>query len=371
MFRGRVGVVFVAVLIVHCSTTSAFAASHGTGWWDPWPSDCAICHNENFPYGEKTGPHDNYTTGTNKCELCHTIHDATSSYKLLPAFTIQATCEMCHDGTGGGGVYGAIESRGLSVGASHRVETTNAIPGGDAATGGMRTESFTGSAGTLTCSDCHSPHNANTVEPFRGERIRFHADELNYGAPDKEWRTSKLLRQLPTGAETTVTVYGSDWCASCHRGRSSGGAVHNHPVDSDLTHTSPFYYDRVAVVISDTSLETTYGTMGLEGTSTPDLYWHNRGYVMPFPRTAEQSGHDPICQQCHEDARLVGEPGDVYRAEVYRYGNGATAGDPVGGEPASDTPLFQTFPHEGQNTNFLVETDDNLCLNCHPVTGLP
>jgi hypothetical protein len=178
----------VALLFVLSSATPAFAGAHGTGWWDPWPGsmeECVICHNDGFINDPKTGPHDNYTTGTNKCQLCHTIHDAISSYKLLPAFTIQDTCEMCHDGTGGSGVFGAIESRGLEVGASHRVETTTIIPGGDAATGGSRTETFTGSVGTLTCGDCHSPHNSNTVEPFRGERIRFHADELNYGAPDR------------------------------------------------------------------------------------------------------------------------------------------------------------------------------------------
>lgn len=371
MSRLAVTVVLTLAMVLICGVAPAFAGAHGTGWLDPWPTECATCHSEGFPYGEKTGPHDGYSPLTNKCGLCHTLHDATSSYKLLPALTIQSTCEMCHDGTGGSGVFGAIEARGFTVGASHRVETSAVIPGGDEASGGSRTESFTGTDGTLTCGDCHSPHNSNTVDPFRGERIRFHADELNYGAPDKEWRTSKLLRRRPTGAEADVMVYGSDWCASCHRGRSSGGTVHNHPVDSELTNASPFYYDNVAVVKSDTSLETTFGTMGLEGASTPDLYWHNRGFVMPYPRTVEQEGHAPICQQCHEDSRVVGEPGAVQRAEVYRYGNGMTAGDPVGSDPASDTPLFQNFPHETQNANFLVEVDDNLCLNCHPAAGLP
>jgi hypothetical protein len=38
---------------------------------------------------------------------------------------------------------------------------------------------------------------------------------------------------------------------------------------------------------------------------------------------------------------------------------------------ANDNPLFQNFPHETTNDNMLVETNDDLCLNCHPATALP
>ena len=83
-------------------------------------------------------------------------------------------------------------------------------------------------------------------------------------------------------------------------------------------------------------------------------------------RTAEQDGHAPICQQCHEDSRIVGEPGAVAYAQVYRYGDGRTTGD-----AGTDNPLYQNFPHETQNASMLVETDDNLCLNCHAAGSLP
>ncbi|MDP2299599.1 MAG: cytochrome c3 family protein, partial [Actinomycetota bacterium] len=68
----------------------------------------------------------------------------------------------------------------------------------------------------------------------------------------------------------------------------------------------------------------------------------------------------------HEDSRTVGEPGAVMPAEVYRYGDGRTSGD-----AGTDNPLFQNFPHETQNRFMLVETDDDLCLNCHSVSSLP
>lgn len=361
--------VMLAILVATALSVPALAWKEGGATIGIDGTDCEGCHRETWPWFDtKLGPHGNYTTSTDKCDVCHTIHAAPSSNKLLPAVTITDTCYACHDGTGGYGVYGAIEARGLTVGAEHSIDETNVIPGGDAATGGSAVTTFTGTNGYMSCGDCHSPHDSKTVAGFRGERIRFHSDELTYGAPDKEWRTSHLLRQRPTGADTTVTVYGSDWCRACHKGRTSGGAVHNHPVDASDTQASPFYYDRVAVVTADDSLLTTYGTMGLEGTSTPNLYWHARGFVMPSPRTTEQAGHYPICQQCHEDARDVGSPGAVNPQQVQRYGDGRE--DESGGG-STDTVLFQNFPHEGQNANFLVETGDDLCTNCHEVTSLP
>jgi hypothetical protein len=36
------------------------------------------------------------------------------------------------------------------------------------------------------------------------------------------------------------------------------------------------------------------------------------------------------------------------------------------GASASGNPRFQNFPHETQNEHLLVETADDLCLNCHP-----
>ena len=92
----------------------------------------------------------------------------------------------------------------------------------------------------------------------------------------------------------------------------------------------------------------------------------NRGYLMPYPRSADQAGHAPICQQCHEDSR---NPGSLDATGV------ATA-IPVqitheDGVVATDNPRFQNFPHETEGDNLLVENYDNLCLNCHPASVLP
>jgi hypothetical protein len=100
---------------------------------------------------------------------------------------------------------------------------------------------------------------------------------------------------------------------------------------------------------------------------------------MPYPRTDEQQGRGPICQQCHEDSRsnvgqLVGDGsiGDAAPAEsdpdAVWWDSTASTWTADG---AYDNPRFQNFPHETENRRMLVEEYDDLCLNCHPVSQLP
>jgi hypothetical protein len=319
-------------------------------------SDCAVCHGADDPSTDRSGPHGGYATTTNKCAACHTVHTAPfGGIKLLPGPTIKATCETCHDGTSGRGVYGVIRSRlGTATPVyGHSCESTNVVPGGDPLTGAETTATFSGTGGALTCSDCHSPHgnSAGTVAPFVGDRKR--------GSVETTITSNRLLKKMPTSATSTVDVYGSDWCGACHKGRLSGsGVTGNHPVDSRATTTSPFYYNWVARVSGVNTSTVTTGTLGA----------NNFGYVMPdfgppTHRAPLQRGHAPICQQCHEDARNVGDTGQwIAPAELFSI----TATD---GAVVADNPRFQVFPHESQNRGLLIEdvavSIDDLCLNCH------
>lgn len=330
---------------------------------------CGSCHPfdlEGFSMQIWTGPHGGYTTTSKRCRTCHSVHAAPAdSVALLPGPTITETCLTCHDGTQGRGVYGAIAAR-LGAGAvasGHSVDTTNVVPGGDINTGGSTQMVFGGLGGTLTCSDCHSPHASNVVEPFLGDRMRTLG---GFGTLP----SNKLLKQRVGAATEPVMDYGSDWCLGCHQGRVSGlAAYHNHPVDSLTTTATPFNYGYIArlasdnptstTVISETNFTGPYGQWGGLGGS-------NRGYLMPYPRTPQQAGHSPICQQCHEDSRNVGElvgDGSV--------GDAMPFAPSIDGVTPTSNPRFQNFPHESTNRRLLVETDDDLCLNCHPVAGLP
>lgn len=341
------------------------------------------------------GPHGMYKTTTNRCSMCHTLHDAPTGSSLLPGETIKATCFTCHDGSAGFGVYGAIAGRGVTVGGGHSIDATSVVPGGDAASGGSATVAFRGPGGTLTCSDCHSPHDSKTVQAFTGERVRIRAFE----GPAY---STKLLKQQPTSAATATAVYGSDWCAGCHDGRNSGGMVNNHPVETKATRPTDFYYYsnlpvyRTAGSPTDAwyqngvpvPLTNAYVRMGAVGAvmiggngghpwpvspNWAEADYHSSPWLMTYPRSPLHAGRAPICQQCHEDSRDCGTlSADGTTANIIRDGLWGTDADGGQDHPTFlPNPRFQNFPHETQNANMLVETDDNLCLNCHPLTQLP
>ncbi|MDA3935553.1 MAG: hypothetical protein PF636_01625 [Actinomycetota bacterium] len=312
----------------------------------------------------RKGPHGGYTTGTNKCQTCHSLHNAPDAgSKLLPGETVKNTCESCHDGTAGTAVYGVILARtGIDPASAHRIEQTNSIPGGDAG-GGTLTGSFMGPGGTLTCSDCHAPHDSLTIEPFTGDRLRSTvASDTAYNV-----KTNRLLRQAPTGSETTATVYGAGWCATCHSGRTNqhtpeSGAMQDHPVMQDDSYS----YDELPVVTGVGSILTTLGGLGQS----------NHGYVMPGPtlseptqKTALQEGSPPLCQQCHEDARDVGPSARETNPTLTGASQEFQVTQPDG-SIATDNPRFGVFPHESDNANLLVRAPEpaephSLCLNCH------
>ena len=299
--------------------------------------------------GSRKGPHGGYTAGTQKCGTCHLVHNAAGNTALLPQATIADTCNTCHDGTGGGGVYGVIRYRsgattepaGHRVGAASLNTTgTVTVPGGSAtsADGSLET-TFTGENGSLTCTDCHSPHNADTVDPFIGDRRRSSADTSTQVA------TNRLLRRTPTKGTSAVDTYGSDWCEACHKGSHvKSSSVTNHSVSRN---SQGYHYGNVVVRSGYNSTLASAAPSSLGGS--------NFGYTMP----TETVRPKPICQQCHEDARSVG---DVQRFAVSSTAESFTVNtDGVGG----GNPQFQNFPHETQGSNLLIEQDPDLCTNCH------
>lgn len=365
-------------------------ACHNASTW-PQQTVCVDCHDlEPDPnmgefYGSShyyDGPHSHYTATTGKCNNCHSVHKAApGGVILLAGPTIWGTCLTCHDGTGGFGVYGSVKAQtGIdpfdndpaTPGGGHLYAATKLVPGGSQSTGGAEERTFGGTSGALICTDCHSVHGAQVVDPFVGDRRRLRANQPSINS-------SKLLKRQPTTSSISTTRYGSDWCLGCHSGRNSLAPLHNHPVDavnSDWPASgAPWDYGNLPILASDgvTGSLVLSGLGGIIKTGSPIAFHQpnppyaseNRGYLMLSPRVGDQIGHAPICQQCHEDSRNVGTL--IGTGATADAADGVIVPDSADGVTATDNPRFQNFPHETQNTYMLVEQYDDLCLNCHPM----
>ena len=258
------------------------------------------------------GPHGGYSSLTNKCTACHSIHEASGNYRLLPGNTIYDTCQFCHDGSNTRAenyVYGQIYGGEPPADYGHRMNTgTIAIPGGDT------TVAPYGPDSGLTCSSCHSPH---------GNETRMITEE--YSCDATAALSNHLLLRDPGRATGTVTFYGAKWCTDCHdRRHNERSGIYNHPVTLTLS----------------------YGSASIA---------RNNSNFQMDPVNPTNTRTDPICQHCHEDAR------DVESAFV------------APTEPTATTtnPKYNNFPHETENKYMKVETGDDLCLNCHATGDLP
>lgn len=316
---------------------------------------CASCHHKwqsaapydphafgSYPYSL---PHGNYTATSDKCLMCHMAHEASSSAQLLQGATVSATCMTCHNQTGARGVYGRIAAKGGTVRAEHSVDVTSAVPGGS-----------TNLAEDLYCDSCHTPHDNTSMEAFATDDMVSYAGDSSH----------KLLKDDIAGAPRgTYTIYGASWCAACHDRRHetrTAEGLYNHPVDTATA------YDLSGVVTStpDPGTPPKLGGGAVNSgyifspapTNTAELARVGYGRMEPRPAA-------PLCQQCHEDARDVEGGVTPVNANGFALGNWSKVAT------TSMNPAYYDFPHQTTNPSFVVETADDLCLNCHPTESLP
>lgn len=336
------------MVLASVATAYAYLESQGEPWGASYlggnaTSECSDCHEAAAPPFGPSGPHGGYTNSTDKCATCHTVHEADSSFNLLPAATTFEICNSCHDmsfsGSGGRGVYGAIIAQGQVVGARHSILGYNNTVAAYAGTSTIPGSNLSALDTTLSCAHCHTPHGATNMATFLGERERT----WNGVGLIATASTNKILQDNP-GDQAVMpriyTTYGSAWCAACHNRRHEGaaGPLNNHPTDN-------------TTVYGATSAADGNNTWQTFVSANATLPAHQAGWS----REAT-TGWAPLCQQCHEDVRNVEA---AYRIES------------TDGTSTTDNPRFQTFPHETLSDNMVVETGDDLCLNCHPTTGLP
>lgn len=281
------------------------------------------------------GPHGGYTDVTDYCRACHSVHEAGSSFKLLFASTVKDTCNACHDATYGRQVYTDLTT-------DHNVAelSTTQVPGT------IVGDPFADT--TLTCSSCHTPHDSNAVNPFLGDTNYLAQTYVPtgtlgggpyYGAGVQ---TSKLLKQSPWRTTGTWADYGGGWCSDCHTNRHQGTNLNNHPVNTATIYNNVYY-----------NTTGSWLQMTLAGPDDPANTAHNAYRQVATPGVA--STYYPICQQCHEDYRDI---------------ESNFAVTTVTNLPG-DNPDYKNFPHETEAADMVVETGDDLCLNCHATEDLP
>lgn len=349
--------------------------------------DCITCH---AGAEERTsGPHGGYTNTTNRCSTCHDVHANEGNAQLLPGTTLTAVCMSCHDLTAT--ASGPYNMGGDKIAAAHRItsidfngyrntgiliEGITAIPGGNGVDGGvdnLNTASQGSLSGTVfTCASCHTPHGVNTVKPYLGEStLKVTNDELADGQ-FKLYLTSRILKRNPNQAEIDPepTEYGSSWCISCHKGRRSGiSDKHNHSVDEiapayrflDLAPETDFLHGETKFSVGDDGyiLVDTRANPAENAEMKRDPRSNQQYSMIPLDEYSGKTRPDgftpfkdypkgPSCQQCHGNARDVESP----------YQN-------------HNNPQKTNFPHVSSKNGFLVETEDDLCTNCHSLSTLP
>ena len=164
----------------------AFPAIASAGGWDN-------------PIGN---PHRNYTTSTDKCKVCHAVHEADNAAntfngeKLLRTTTAGA-CDYCHVGGPFAGsitqVYNStVASYSADTGFEHTLGSSVSVPDSNDSAG-QADPSNDYVIGTFDCQTCHSVHGANIINIV----------------------ATKILRQDPLGdGDTAATT--TAFCADCH-----------------------------------------------------------------------------------------------------------------------------------------------------------
>ncbi|HDP69294.1 MAG TPA: hypothetical protein ENN38_00570, partial [Actinobacteria bacterium] len=176
-----------------------------------------------YETGVVVDPHGGYAANTDKCKVCHAIHQATGTYVLLrdPASDAVSACEACHvDGAPltqlavYGGSRDNYDAAGSDLGDGRHTLTGAAvavtIP--DATTfGDYGKTQFTDG---FTCSHCHSVHGAdcysNCILRLDGNRDGY-VQKLN-GTTDTV-ANYKLSGNLSYGNNTETQ---NQFCADCH-----------------------------------------------------------------------------------------------------------------------------------------------------------
>lgn len=187
------------------------------------------------PVRFEASPHGFFTSNTNACSKCHSVHLGKSA-KILLEQTQEQTCYLCHDGRGSkydvkNGKYFDAEtgivldsaSGGFNgFDSSHDIESSHQAPGGN------------GSQIQVVCTSCHNPHGSSnhrnlqtTVNGKTGIEVKASVT------------TSPLSHREVISYESGISTF----CISCHEDYNTyyqenpvnDNRHYRHPIETLLT----------------------------------------------------------------------------------------------------------------------------------------
>lgn len=152
--------------------------------------ESSVATNVTATVGSTEDPHGSYTTTTNLCKDCHSVHAATGTVKIYRKATQREVCYTCHDGTGS--TNQNIQAQ-TSKSSKHPVGDTAVSP---------RTA-------TLECINCHSPHRVTTPRHTAPGNSASGVLTAVWGVEPNPWPTPNVQpRNIPAFPGSTITLAG-------------------------------------------------------------------------------------------------------------------------------------------------------------------
>lgn len=249
-----------------------------------------------------TSPHGGYLTTTQKCVVCHAVHNADPTGELLLNGLVAEACDYCHVG-GAGGYTQVYEGDPNNYFGTDYENAHNYWVGGPG----------------VQCTQCHSVHAA-------AERMTNNAyltQKILVGSKTWTGTEYEALAQAPLSTDSSDTAI-TKWCTSCHGAAVSTGYFYYNGYDWEIgdppgnnaashvmtTATADYLFpdgitqDRVAWISSNEC--SSCHASGYTTSAWPHFTDGNRFLLTASDSVSAASGavdtqEDGVCLRCHSN----------------------------------------------------------------------
>lgn len=182
----------IGVCLVLALAAPAFA-SYGYSGYLTWASVSGLP-------GQGTSPHSGFTTGTQKCAVCHAVHNASALGEVLLRSDVAGACNYCHVNTASAPITQVYESDETKYSGTDLPNAHNSYE-------------VLGVQRGVTCSSCHQVHAADammTANEYLTQKL-LKGSKTQDGTWDVFAGPAETLASDPN-TNTALTK----WCARCH-----------------------------------------------------------------------------------------------------------------------------------------------------------